>query len=204
MSDSPRIPLAAAEREASSFRALFLDYWTRHPGRVLRMADVVAFIWASARRRGEVCRITWGDVDFENGVYWVRDLEHPTKKKGNDKHFLLFPEIAQIIRRQPRLRPDDPTERVFPFVKESLTQQFIAARKAIAEETGNDAILTLRLHDYRATSISMYLLKGMPPEDVRLAVSGHNDTRILETVYDRRDASDLKNKYAGMMAQPAA
>jgi integrase len=180
--------------------ALLLDYWKRHPGRVLRMPDVVAFCLASARRRGEVCRLTWGDVDFENQVYWVRDVKHPTKKKGNDKQFLLFPAIEQIIRRQPRIGTD-PAERIFPFVAESITQQFIAAKKAIAEETGDPTILTLRLHDHRAEAISKWLLSGMPPEDVRLAVSGHNDTRILETVYDRRGASDLKKKY---LPQPAA
>jgi hypothetical protein len=44
-------------------------------------------------------------------------------------------------------------------------------------------------------------LKGRKPNDQRQAVSGHNDTRILETVYDRRGASDLKKKY---LPQPAA
>jgi integrase len=127
-------------------------------------------------------------------------VKHPTKKKGNDKQFLLFQSIEQIIRRQPRIGTD-PQERIFPFVPESITQQFIAAKKAIAEETGDPTILTLRLHDHRAEAISKWLLSGMPPEDVRLAVSGHNDTRILETVYDRRGASDLKKKY---LPQPAA
>jgi integrase len=178
-----------------------LDYYKRHPGRVLRMPEVIAFCLASARRRGEVCRLKWGDVDFEKKVYWVRDLKHPTKKKGNDKEFLLFPVIEQIIRRQPRLRPDDPAERVFPFIPECVSQSFITAKKAVAAETGDPTILTLRLHDHRAEAISKWLLSGMPPEDVRLAVSGHNDTRILETVYDRRGASDLKKKY---LPQPAA
>jgi integrase len=181
--------------------AKLLAYYEEHPGRVIRMPDIIAFALVSSRRISEICRITHGDVDYDTATYWVRDLKHPTKKKGNDKEFLLFPVIEQIIRRQPRLRPDDPSERVFPFIPECVSQSFITAKKAVAAETGDPTILTLRLHDHRAEAISKWLLSGMPPEDVRLAVSGHNDTRILETVYDRRGASDLKKKY---LPQPAA
>lgn len=46
MSDSPRMPLAAAEREASSFRAMFLDYCQRWEiaGSVRRQTETVGDI----------------------------------------------------------------------------------------------------------------------------------------------------------------
>lgn len=183
---------------------MLLDYYRRHPGRILRMQEVIAFCLASGRRRGEVCRITWGDIDFEDQLYWVRDLKHPTKKKGNDKQFVLFPVIADVIRRQIRLRPDDPTERVFPFIKESITQSFICAKKAIAKETGDDTILTLRLHDHRAEAISKWLLVLDSEEDVARCVSGHDGTKMIKAHYDRRSTQEvMKHKYQHLMKQPA-
>jgi integrase len=182
-----------------------LAYYQRHPGRVLRMPEVIAFCLASGRRRGEVCRITWGDIDFENKEYWVRDLKHPTKKRGNDKRFILFPVIEKVIRRQIRLRPDDPNERIFPFVPESITQSFICAKKAIAAETGNPAILTLRLHDHRAEAISKWLLILDSAEDVAMCVSGHDNTKTIKAHYDRRSPQEvMRAKYGHLMQQPAA
>lgn len=181
-----------------------LDYYRRHPGRVLRMPEVIAFCLASGRRRGEVCRITWGDVDFENQVYWVRDVKHPTKKKGNDKEFILFPVIEQIIRRQIRQRPDDPKERIFPFIPECVSQSFITAKKAIAAETGNQAILSLRLHDHRAEAISKWLLVLDSIEDVAMCVSGHDNLKTLKAHYDRRKPMELvKTKYPALMQKAA-
>jgi integrase len=181
-----------------------LDYYRRHPGRVLRMQEVIAFCLASGRRRGEVCRITWGDVDFENQVYWVRDVKHPTKKKGNDKEFILFPVIEQIIRRQIRQRPDDPKERIFPFIPECVSQSFITAKKAIAAETGNPAILSLRLHDHRAEAISKWLLVLDSIEDVAMCVSGHDNLKTLKAHYDRRKPMELvKTKYPALMQKAA-
>lgn len=157
----------------------------------IRMPDVIAFALVSSRRISEICRITWGDVDFETSTYWVRDLKHPTRKKGNDKRFVLWPELATIIKRQPRTGLD-PKERIFPFNSRSCSASYYEAKKALN-------IVGLRFHDNRGEAISQWLLK-MPPEDVRLAVSGHDNTKILERVYDRRDSLDIvKNKYSSLL-----
>ena len=161
-----------------------------------RMSDLIEFAIRSSRRRGELCRMTHGDVDYEKHIYWVRDVKHPTKKKGNDKAFVLWPDLEDIIRRQPRMS-DDPKERIWPYNPPSVTQAYIAAKKALG-------IKDIRFHDNRGRAISDWLLKGLPPEDVRIAISGHNDTRILETVYDRRNASEiLQAKYQKLMERPA-
>lgn len=172
-----------------------LNYY-REPKRAkrskIRMPEIIAFALVSSRRISEICRITWGDVDFETASYWVRDLKHPTKKKGNDKRFILFPELATIIRRQPRKDPSDPNECVFPFNSRSCSASYYEAKKALG-------IIGLRFHDNRGEAISRWLLT-MPPEDVRVAVSGHDNTRILERVYDRRDSLDiLKKKHAHLL-----
>lgn len=155
------------------------------------MVQVTAFALASARRISEICRITWGDIDFENKVYWVRDLKHPTRKKGNDKQFILWPALEEIIKRQPRLTTD-PSERIFPYNDKSAGQRYTEAKKRIG-------INDLRFHDNRGDAISKYLLK-MSPEDVRITVSGHDNTKILEDVYDRRDSLDImRAKFSSML-----
>ena len=181
-----------AEEQLERLEAYFDDRVQHGKVKLKRMGDLIRFSVLSSRRRGELCRMTHGDVDYERRIYWVRDMKHPTKKKGNDKFFILTAELEAIIRRQPRLRPDDPKERIWPYSPPSVTQAYIAAKKALG-------ITGIRLHDNRAEAISRALLK-MPPEDVRVLVSGHDNTRILEKVYDRRDALSIASaKYPHLL-----
>lgn len=159
----------------------------------VKVVPCLLFALASTRRRGEIVRLMHGDIDWDRKaadgtptpMYMIRDLKHPTRKKGNDKWFPLFPELAEIIRRQPRLRPDDPKERVFPYDGKSVGARYTLAKKALG-------IVNLRFHDNRREAISRYL-KVLPPHEVR-QISGHETTVILERVYDQRDPADLHAK----------
>ena len=154
----------------------------KHPKmKMKRMDDLIEFSVLSSRRRGELCRITHGDVDYEKRIYWVRDMKHPTKKKGNDHFFILTAEMEAIIRRQPRLLPGDPTERIWPYNPASVTQAYIRAKKALG-------ITKIVFHSNRGEAITRMLLAGMPPEDVRVLYSGHTNNAMLESRYDKRDA----------------
>lgn len=152
------------------------------------MAQVMAFALASTRRLGEICRITHGDVDWEKSTYWVRDLKHPTKKEGNHKEFPLFPELAEIIKRQPRTTLD-PNERIFPYNSKSCSQRYADAKRRLG-------IVGLRFHDNRREAITRWLAT-LPPHEVR-QISGHETTVILERVYARPRAEDLGAKVAAM------
>jgi integrase len=167
-----------------------LDYYalqSQHRNTKVNMPQVIAFALASTRRLGEICRITHGDVDYERGTYWVRDLKHPTKKKGNDKEFPLFPELAEIIKRQPRLTLSA-DERVFPYNAKSCSQSYAAAKKRLG-------IKGLRFHDNRREAITRWLAK-LQPHEVK-QISGHETTVVLERVYHRPKATDLLAKVAG-------
>ena len=152
----------------------------------IKVVPCLMFALASTRRRGEICRMQWGDIDWDKKTYMVRDLKHPTQKKGNHVTFPLFGELAQIIKAQPRLT-DDPAERVFPYNPQSLGARYTLAKKALGIED-------LRFHDNRREAISRYL-KLLSPHEVRL-ISGHRNTIILERVYDGRKPEDLHAKLA--------
>ena len=168
----------------------------------VKVVPCLMFSLASTRRRGEICRMQWGDIDWDRKdakgnpvpVYMIRDLKHPTQKKGNHVTFPLFDELAAIIKAQPRLT-DSPEERVFPYNDKSLGARYTLAKRALG-------IVDLRFHDNRREAISRYL-KVLPPHEVRL-ISGHRNTVILEKVYDGRKAEDLHAKYSGSDCRLAA
>lgn len=150
----------------------------------VRMVEVILFSLESSRRQSEICRIEHGDIDWNRvdndgnptPMYMVRDMKHPTKKKGNHKWFPITANLAEIIRRQPRLAPDNPHERVFPFRAKTVSKRYTDSKKALD-------IVNLRFHDNRAEAITRWL-KVLPPQKVR-HISGHVTTVILERVYDR-------------------
>ena len=153
----------------------------------IKVVPCLMFALSSTRRRGEICRMQWGDIDWEKRSYMIRDMKHPTKKKGNHKTFPLFDELAQIIKAQPRLT-NEPTERVFPYNAQSLGARYTLAKKSLGIED-------LRFHDNRREAISRYLQQGLKPHEVRL-ISGHENTVILERVYDASDPAGLHAELA--------
>lgn len=157
----------------------------------IKMVPVVMFALASTRRRGEICRLQWGDVDFSARTYMIRDMKHPTKKKGNHKTFALLPELAAIVMGQLRVT-SSPEERVFPYNDKSVGARYTLAKKALGIED-------LRFHDNRREAISRFLSRGLQPHQVRL-ISGHENTVILEKVYDRRSPTDVFDDLARLAA----
>lgn len=161
-----------------------------HPNAVCKMAPLQAAAIVTSRRLGELCRITFGDILWDKGTYWVRDVKHPTRKKGNDKEFTLLPEFAEIVKRQPRLT-DRPDERVFPYDAKTASQRGTKTRKRLG-------IVGLHFHDNRREAISRWL-KKLPPHKVRQYISGHDTTAMVETVYDAPEAADLHLELDSLM-----
>lgn len=182
-----RVP---TEDELEKLRIYYTTPNAHGRDRKLPMLDLLAFALASTRRIGEICRIQHGDIDWDRKdpagnatpMYMVRDLKHPKKKKGNHKWFPLFPELAEIIKRQPRLTTL-PTERVFPYSSQSASASYTRAKKALKIEG-------LRFHDNRREAITRWLARLKNPHKVKL-ISGHETTLILERVYDATDPATL-------------
>ena len=122
-------------------------------------------------------------------MYMVRDVKHPTKKKGNHVWFPISPNLAEIIRRQPRLAPDNPEESVFPFRAKTVSKRYTDSKKALG-------ISNLHFHDNRAESITRWL-KILPSSKVRF-ISGHRTTHQIDTVYDRSRPDALHEDFGAI------
>jgi integrase len=195
-----RVP---TDEEIEALLAYYAKPPTHGKARLIPMPEIIAFALASTRRIGEICRIRFDDLDWdrkdEHGnptpMYMVRDLKHPKKKKGNHKWFPLFPELAEIIRRQPR-RTENPEERVFPYNSKSCSASYTNAKKALG-------IQNLRFHDNRREAITRWIAKlDKNLRKVRM-VSGHENTLILERTYDATDSATLYEDLRKLQQQEA-
>lgn len=187
------------DEEINRLVNFFVEYNAR-PRVKVNMVPVIMFALISTRRMGEICRMTWGDIDWnyvdENGKaaarYMVRDCKHPTKKKGNDKWFPMLPGMPEIVRMQPR-KTDDPLERVFPYVAHTCSYLYWRSKKILG-------IQGLRFHDNRRSAITYWLKIFKNPQIVKL-ISGHEkDADVLQTVYDGTDSSLVHQSLAELQS----
>lgn len=130
-------------------------------------ADMIFdFCLATAMRIGEVCRITWSDLNEANQTIVIRDRKHPTKKFGNHQTVPLLGNSLQLILAQPRV-----DERIFPRSTTYMSKVFhLAAIKAGVQD--------VVLHDLRHEGISRLFELGFAIQEVAM-VSGHTNWRTL-------------------------
>ncbi|SDK77357.1 Phage integrase family protein [Modicisalibacter muralis] len=136
--------------EIEKLRAYFRRSQQIRPTAILPMEDIMDFAIASARRREEITRLLWSDLDVEHNTCWVRDAKHPRKKVGNHKRFKLGHEAMAIIRRQPKVEGED---RIFPFQPASVGTRWRTACAACGIED-------LRFHDLRHEATSRLFEAG--------------------------------------------
>jgi integrase len=170
----------------------------------IRMTALILFALESTRRISEICRIKHGDIDWARKdadgnltpMYMVRDLKHPTKKRGNDKWFPVTQNLAEIILSQPRVS-NETAERVFPFVAKSAGAAYTIAKKELG-------IANLRFHDNRREGITRWIARlDKNLRKVRM-ISGHENSTVLERVYDATDPVTLHADLAKLAPRVAA
>lgn len=163
-----------------------LSYFEQPPKKAnanfIPMVPIVKFSYLSARRISETCRITWGDVNHEKRTCIVRDLKNPNGKGFHDE-FPLLGEAWDIVMAQPRLRPDDPTERIFPYNPKSCGAKYTRAKNELGIEN-------LHLHDNRRECVSRLFETGYSvPEAQKMSL--HRNPTILLKNYTALKPEDL-------------
>lgn len=146
--------------------------------------DIVLFAIFSTRRLGEICRIEWDDIDFENAQVEVKDMKHPRKKKGNNMTLHLPKRAIEVIKRQPRLEGES---RVFPYAESTIGSGFQRACKSADIED-------LTFHDLRHEGVSHVFELGYSIPQVSM-ISGHRSWNNLSR-YTHLSKIELYDKYA--------
>jgi integrase len=157
----------------------------------LPLCDLAEFALATAMRRGEIIDLRWDQIDFDNRVARIRrkDPKNPNRidvvpllRPSADPKHGRWPRVdpLQIIKRQKQQ-----SERVFPYLGDTLAFWF---EKAVAEAklgNGDDAVHHTVFHTLRHECLSRLADRGL--DLLRLAlVSGHRDLRHLKR-YARPD-----------------
>ncbi len=152
-----------------------LLYDTGSPPKLAMQRVAAAFLFAieTAMRAGEICGLTWDNIDF------TRRLAHlPMTKNGHSRDVPLSRRAIEILN---NLRGIHPT-RVFDLTSQTLDVMFRRAR----DKCG---IQDLHFHDSRREALTR-LSKKVPVETLA-KISGHRDLSILLNVYYRPDMAEI-------------
>lgn len=146
----------------------------------LRLAIILSA--CGTMRRGEVCALTYADVDRkECSIHVHRDMV-----KGPDARWIIkeIPKTKTSIRRihYPRQIIDmipigPPDERIVQMLPDSITKRFIDLR----DELG----ISCRFHDLRAYSASFRIALGIPLSYVEAEGGWSKGSKALRETYSR-------------------
>ena len=117
------------------------------------------------RRREELMRMLWANVNYRSGTVLLLDTKDPRKQRNETVP--LPPDAQALMATMPKR-----DARVLPYKPESVSAAFQrAVRKA--------GLVDLRLHDLRHEGISRLFEQGLSIEDVAL-ISGHTSWATLK------------------------
>lgn len=131
------------------------------------MPKIILFQIFSTRRASETTRLRWGDYRPSEKRILVRNMKHPTKKRGNDVWVTLPDRAIDIIETMPRT-----SEFIFPYNAGSIGTAFERACDKLGIED-------LHYHDLRHEGVShLFECDRLAPEVMQ--VSGHRTMQLLE------------------------
>jgi integrase len=156
------------------------------------MVEVIEFAIATAMRRGEICKIRWGDVDEQRRVVRVRDRKDPRRKQGNDQDVPLLSRAWDVLQ-QRRLAGVAVGERIFPYHETTVTKTFTQLCRELS-------IPDLHFHDLRHEGTSQLFEMGYEIQEVAL-VTGHKSWANLR-IYTNLKPDDLHERDTGRGSRP--
>jgi integrase len=135
-----------------------------------RMGVLLHFAVSSGRQIGEICKLTWGDVDFD---------EKRCKIPGKKGSFPLLGKAWEIVLERSSKKPRDDESRIFPFHSKTASARSTLATKELAKTM--PAIVDFQFSDLRSEAVKRLLEKGHPPHLVSEA-SGM-DVKKVTSIY---------------------
>ena len=156
----------------------------------LGAAGVVRVMRATAMRPGEVCRMTWGDLEpCPDGLIY-RPAKHKNSHRGLDRVVGIVGEALAAVRASRGMRVPEPTERVFVNVNgESWTPNalLLAFRRAV-KATGCAPTAPYEVRHMTATA----LLNATGDRDLTRALLGHAHASMTDHYTPERQQLALR------------
>ncbi|CAH0532159.1 tyrosine recombinase [Ralstonia phage UAM5] len=148
---------------------------------IVPMIKIAPFAIFSCRRQEEIVKLRWDDINADEQTILVRDMKHPTKKKGNDVWCHLPDRAWRLLHSMPQIE-----ERIFPYTTDAVSAAFLRACNWLGIED-------LRFHDLRREGVShLFELGNDIPQVTR--VSAHRNWNVLRRYTNLKGTGDL---YAG-------
>lgn len=140
-----------------------------------RIGAAIVFAIETAMRAGEICGITWEDVDLTKRTVYL-----PKTKNGNPRTVPLSKTAVKVLEQLKTL--EDCKRKAFNLKSDSLDVNFRKIRnKCLIDD--------LHFHDLRREALTRLAKKV---DVLNLAkISGHTDLRILQKVYYAPDMGDI-------------
>lgn len=171
---------------AEELRRLRVHFNTDYKGSV-PMSEIMDFALASAMRVGEICRITFEDVNWEDHTVLIRDRKDPRQKVGNNQVVPLLPAAMRII--EARRAATDGSGRIFPCRSVYVSEIWHHATRQLG-------VPDLTFHDLRHAAITELFRTGLGIPEVAL-ISGHRSWRELKR-YTQLTAADVLGKFMAL------
>lgn len=193
----PRVPRTEAKYLDEKQTAKLLELMENES--VPHQTMIKMFLY-SGLRRGEMCGLEWGDIDFENHLITVRRSSQyvsgkgiftkETKTETSDRTIKLPSQAFEVLKeyrlwqKQERLKMGDrweASDRIFtqddgkPIHPDTITGWF---REFIA----NTDLPQITVHSLRHTNITLLIAAGVPLRTVSYR-AGHAQTSTTENIY---------------------
>lgn len=137
----------------------------------LRLRLLVLIAVGTGMRKGEIFRLEWGDIQYDEGLIDVR----AKLKKGRVRHIPMPPGLAEEIRRYPKVEGED---RILP-PEPGATSGRQRADKSFADLLKRAQIRDFRFHDLRHTFGSWYMMRGGDLFELS-KILGHANIKMTE------------------------
>lgn len=162
---------------AAEYRHLLADaYHCRAP----YLGHAIEFAVETAMRRGEICNLTWVDIDFDRRVATAHET-----KNGDTREVPLSTRALEVLRSMPRPIHGG---RVFQLSKDGFTQAFTRLCR-------RQGIQNLHLHDLRHEGTTRLSEKLNGDLMALSAITGHKTLQMLKR-YTHLRAEDLARRIA--------
>lgn len=139
----------------------------------------------TAMRSGEMFKLRWDHVDFEENTIQVGDNANRTKN-GEWRVIPMFKQTRLLLMDLQKLNGNYPKVFMHPKTVATVSDRFALVCKRLGIED-------LHMHDMRHAAITGFIKRGMSIPEAAL-ISGHSDWTQLKT-YTNLRASDLLEKY---------